>query len=219
MDTEAPMQTRIVIVDDHPITLIGIRYLLSTNQDLEIVGQAQDTDGLLDQLEQHRCDLLITDLMMPGGRQSDGLRLIDQVRRRYPQLAIIVVTMLDNPALIASLLKLGVHGVISKRGMLADLPKAIRTNGRQPFLSPSLRHLIDAGEAGYGKPLAQLEALSPREVEVLRLYGSGLAVGEIAERLARSKQTISAQKSSAMRKLGLDTNAGLYLYIQENGLA
>lgn len=216
MDTEAPMQTRIVIVDDHPITLIGLRYMLSANPDLDIVGQAEDPDGLLDQLEQHPCDVLITDLMMPGGAQSDGLRLIDLVRRRYPRLAIIVVTMLDNPALIAALLRLGVRGVVSKRGMLADLPKAIRANGRQPFLSPSLRHLM---EAGHGKPLAQLEALSPREVEVLRLYGSGLAIGEIAERLARSKQTISAQKSSAMRKLGLDTNAGLYLYIQENGLA
>ena len=61
--------------------------------------------------------------------------------------------------------------------------------------------------------------LTPREVEVLRLYGSGLAVGEIAIRLCRSKQTISAQKSSAMRKLGLDSNAGLFIYIRENGLA
>lgn len=75
------------------------------------------------------------------------------------------------------------------------------------------------GEAEHGKPLASLEQLTPREVDVLRLYGSGLAVGEITIRLCRSKQTISAQKSSAMRKLGLDSNAGLFIYIRENGLA
>ena len=193
------MKTRVILVDDHALTLIGMRYLLSAYDDLRIVAQAQDADGLLAQLEAHPCDLLITDLMMPGSQQADGLRLVQKVRRRYPDLPIIVVTMLGNPALVSSLLKLGIHGLVSKRGMLDDLPKAIRHAGRRPFISRSIAHLL--------------------EVEVLRLYGSGLAVGEIAIRLCRSKQTISAQKSSAMRKLGLDSNAGLFIYIRENGLA
>lgn len=157
--------------------------------------------------------------MMPDSQQADGLRLVQRVRRRYPELQIIVVTMLNNPALISSLLKLGIRGLVSKRGVLNDLPKAIRHGGRRPFLSRSIEHLLEVGQAGHGKPLACLADLTPREVEVLRLYGSGLAIGEIALRLSRSKQTVSAQKSSAMRKLGLDTNAGLYLYIQESGLA
>ncbi len=213
------MKTRVILVDDHALTLIGMRYLLSAYDDLRIVAQAQDADGLLAQLEAHPCDLLITDLMMPGSQQADGLRLVQKVRRRYPDLPIIVVTMLGNPALVSSLLKLGIHGLVSKRGMLDDLPKAIRHAGRRPFISGSIAHLLEVGEAEHGKPLASLEQLTPREVEVLRLYGSGLAVGEIAIRLCRSKQTISAQKSSAMRKLGLDSNAGLFIYIRENGLA
>lgn len=213
------MQTRVIIVDDHPVTLIGVRALLSTCEDVEVVGEAQSVDELFDLLAQQSCDLLVTDLMMPDSQQADGLRLIQRLRLRYPQLRVIVNTMLNNPALITSILKLGVQGLVSKRGLISDLPKAIRANGRQPFLSPAIRHLLSTSEADYGKPLEQLDTLSPREVEVLRLYGNGLGVGEIAQRLARSKQTISAQKSSAMRKLGLDTNAGLYLYIQENGLA
>ncbi|EZO78403.1 response regulator transcription factor [Pseudomonas aeruginosa] len=213
------MKTRVILVDDHALTLIGMRYLLSAYDDLRIVAQAQDADGLLAQLEAHPCDLLITDLMMPGSQQADGLRLVQKVRRRYPDLPIIVVTMLGNPALVSSLLKLGIHGLVSKRGMLDDLPKAIRHAGRRPFISRSIAHLLEVGEAEHGKPLASLEQLTPREVEVLRLYGSGLAVGEIAIRLCRSKQTISAQKGSAMRKLGLDSNAGLFIYIRENGLA
>lgn len=211
-----PIQT--VIVDDHPITLIGMRALLSDNPKLSIVGEAQDVGGLFELLGRQSCDLLITDLMMPGSEQVDGLRLIQQLRRRYPQLAIVVITMLNNPALIGSVLKLGIQGLVSKRGLLNDLPKAIGASASAPFLSPVFRQLLDLGEAEHGKPLLQLEELSPREVEVLRLYGSGLTIGEIALHLNRSKQTISTQKISAMRKLGLDTNAALYLYIQENGL-
>ncbi|EPL04938.1 response regulator [Pseudomonas sp. CF161] len=211
-----PIQT--VIVDDHPITLIGMRALLSDNPKLSIVGEAQDVGGLFELLGRQPCDLLITDLMMPGSEQVDGLRLIQQLRRRYPQLAIVVVTMLNNPALIGSVLKLGIQGLVSKRGLLNDLPKAIGASAAAPFLSPVFRQLLDLGEAEHGKPLLQMEELSPREVEVLRLYGSGLTIGEIALLLNRSKQTISTQKISAMRKLGLDTNAALYLYIQEKGL-
>ncbi|AOE87582.1 response regulator transcription factor [Pseudomonas sp. TCU-HL1] len=213
------MQTRIVIVDDHPITLIGMRALLSTCDDLAVVGEAQCVDGLFEQLDRQPCDLLVTDLMMPDSGQVDGLHLIQRLRRHYPALKIIVVTMLNNPALIASVLRQGVQGLVSKRGLLNDLPRAIRARPGATYLSPSIRHLLDIGEAGCGKPLAQPEQLSPREVEVLRLYGAGLGVGEIAQRLMRTKQTISAQKTSAMRKLGLDTNAALFLYIQEHGLA
>ena len=211
-----PIQT--VIVDDHPITLIGMRALLSTNPKLSIVGEAQDVGGLFELLAHQPCDLLITDLMMPDSEQVDGLRLIQQLRRRHPKLAIVVVTMLNNTALIGSVLKLGIQGLVSKRGLINDLPRAIDANSSAPFLSDSFKQMLDLSAAEYGRPLQQLEELSPREVEVLRLYGSGMTIGEIALHLNRSKQTISTQKISAMRKLGLDTNAALYLYIQENGL-
>lgn len=213
------MQTRIVIVDDHPITLIGMRALLNTCDNLKVVGEAHCVDSLFEQLDRQPCDLLVTDLMMPESGQVDGLHLIQRLRRHYPALKIIVVTMLNNPALIASVLRQGVQGLVSKRGLLNDLPRAIRSRSSAPFLSPALQHLLDVSEAEHGKALAVPEQLSPREVEVLRLYGAGLSVGEIAARLVRSKQTISAQKTSAMRKLGLDTNAALFLYIQEHGLA
>ncbi|MDL5597198.1 response regulator [Bacillus subtilis] len=212
------MTLRTVIVDDHPITLIGLRALLADEPDLTIVGEAHDVDSLYQLLDRQACDLLITDLMMPDSRQADGLRLVQHLRNRYPQMAIIVVTMLGNAALASSLLRLGIQGLVSKRGLLADLPRALRASLRRPFLSESIRRQLGESEAEHGKPLASAEELSPREAEVLRLYGSGMAIGEIALHLNRSKQTISAQKSSAMRKLGIDTNAGLFHYIQEAGL-
>lgn len=155
------MKTRVILVDDHALTLIGMRYLLSAYDDLRIVAQAQDADGLLAQLEAHPCDLLITDLMMPGSQQADGLRLVQKVRRRYPDLPIIVVTMLGNPALVSSLLKLGIHGLVSKRGMLDDLPKAIRHAGRRPFISRSIAHLLEVGEAEHGQAAGQPRTTHP----------------------------------------------------------
>lgn len=212
------MSIRVQIADDHPLTLIGIHTLLENRANLDVVAQAHSVEALLENLQRHPCDLLLTDLMMPGGEQVDGIRLIRRLRTLYPQLAIVVITMLDNPALISSVLKLGIQGLVSKRGLLADLPRALRASLRRPFLSESIRRQLGESEAEHGKPLASAEELSPREAEVLRLYGSGMAIGEIALHLNRSKQTISAQKSSAMRKLGIDTNAGLFHYIQEAGL-
>lgn len=213
------MSTRIILVDDHPITLIGMRCLLAPDPQFEIVGQAQSTDGLLALLDKRPCDLLITDLMLPGSQHADGLRMIQRIRRDHPRLAIVVVTMLSNPALVKSLLDQGIRGLVSKRGLLADLPLAIRHRGKLPFLSHAFAHLLERSESRSGKALVDATRLSPREAEVLRLYGSGMAVSEIARRLCRSKQTISSQKNNAMRKLGLDTNAALYLYLQEIGLA
>ncbi|ROL82019.1 DNA-binding response regulator, partial [Pseudomonas chlororaphis] len=158
------MQKKVIIADDHLLTLIGIRASLSSDSTLQIVGEAQNVEGLFQLLAEQPCDLVVTDLMMPHSEQADGLRLIEQLRRRYPQIAVIVVTMLNNPALLASILKLGVQGLISKRGVQGDLQKAIRASQAKPFVSPSIRHLFDPME-----PLAEVEQLSPREVEVLRL--------------------------------------------------
>lgn len=213
------MSIHVQIADDHPLTLIGIQTLLERRSNLKVVAQAHSVESLLQNLQDHPCELLFTDLMMPGGEQVDGIRLIHRLRTRYPQLAIVVITMLDNPALISRVLKLGVQGLVSKRGLLNDLPKAINASPRAPFVSPSMQRLLDTRTADHGKPLLQLEQLSAREIEVLRLYGSGMSVGAIALHLCRSKQTISTQKSSAMRKLGLDTDASLFLYIQEHGLS
>jgi two-component system capsular synthesis response regulator RcsB len=212
------MSICVQLADDHPLTLIGMHTLLQAQSRLQVVAQAYGVEELLGNLQQQPCDILLTDLMMPGV-QADGLGLIRRLRSQYPRMAIVVVTMLDNPALLASVLKLGIQGLVSKRGLLNDLPKALGANRRAPFVSPSLQHLLAVSTAMCGKPLLEPTQLSPREVEVLRLYGSGMTVNSIAQRLCRSKQTISAQKTSAMRKLGLDTAASLFLYIQEHGLA
>ncbi|WXL24654.1 response regulator transcription factor [Ectopseudomonas mendocina] len=213
------MPINVQLADDHPLTLIGIQTLLDSHPDIQIAAKAFSVDELLSNLQAFPCEVLLTDLMMPGSEQVDGIRLIRRLRTQYPQMGIVVITMLDNPALLNSVLKLGIQGLVSKRGLMNDLPKAVNASNRSPFISPSLKSLLDTSKAVHGKPLMEPEQLTPREIEVLRLYGSGMSVNNIAQYLCRSKQTISTQKSSAMRKLGLDTSASLFLYIQEHGLA
>ncbi|WPN97285.1 response regulator transcription factor [Pseudomonas sp. MUP55] len=197
---------RVVLADDHPIFLIGLRAVLERDEHVRIVGEANSPQALNALLQHCACDVLVTDFMMPAEPQADGLRLIEHLRRHHPDLPIVVVTMLNNAGLFHSILALGVMGLLSKASLADELPQAIR------------QALSLAGQASGDGAHAQ-EPLSPRELEVIRLLAGGMTVGEIAAHLHRSKQTVSAQKVSAMRKLGLGNDAALFIYVQEHGLA
>lgn len=210
---------RIVLADDHPIFLIGLRAVLERDVRLHIVGEANSPLALTDLLQRVDCDLLVSDFMMPVEQQNDGLRLMEQLRRRYPELPILVVTMLNNAGLFRSILDLGVMGLLSKASLADELPRAIEQVRRnKPYVAQAIAQALRlAGEVGSDR-LHSRNQLSPRELEVLRLLAKGSTVGEIALHLNRSKQTVSAQKVSAMRKLGLANDAALFIYLQEHGL-
>lgn len=211
---------RIILADDHPIFLIGLRVVLEQDNAATVVAQASNPDELLAALNGHDCDVLVTDFMMPVEQQNDGLRLLQRIRRDFPDLPVVVVTTLTNAGLFQAMLDLNVQGLLSKASVAGELPAAIESVRRgRVFLADSVRRVLqDARQLGPDSPLA-LEQLSPRELEVLRLLSAGHAVGRIATRLNRSKQTVSAQKVSAMRKLGLANDAALFIYLQEHGLS
>ncbi|MBP0938900.1 response regulator transcription factor [Pseudomonas alliivorans] len=211
---------RIILADDHPIFLIGLRVVLEQDNAATVVAQASNPDELLAALNGHDCDVLVTDFMMPVEQQNDGLRLLQRIQRDFPDLPVVVVTTLTNAGLFQAMLDLNVQGLLSKASVAGELPAAIKSVRRgRVFLADSVRRVLqDARQLGPDSPLA-LEQLSPRELEVLRLLSAGHAVGRIATRLNRSKQTVSAQKVSAMRKLGLANDAALFIYLQEHGLS
>ena len=213
--SEQPL--RIVIADDHPIFLIGLRAVLERDEQVRIVGEATSPQALAALLQRCPCDVLVTDFMMPAEPQADGLRLIEQLRRHHPTLPIVVVTMLNNAGLFHAILELGVMGLLSTASLANELPEAVRrVRQQQCYVAHTIRQSLSA--VGTDR-LQSHEQLSPRELEVIRLLARGLTVGEIAAHLHRSKQTVSAQKVSAMRKLGLSTDASLFIYVQEHGLA
>lgn len=200
------MEKKILIADDHPIYLMGLRALLSPLAgQYHIVDEALTTDDVISKLESGDIDILITDFSMPGDKYNDGLALIQLIKRRWPALMIIVVTMINNPGIERALRQLGVHAVLSKAG-----------------LSTELVHFIKGvtGTVEPGKPTAPTGiSLTPKESEVLRLLLRGLTISDISTRLNRTKQTVSAQKKSAMRKLGVTSEYELYQQLQQLGLA
>ncbi|KAA6174055.1 response regulator transcription factor [Pseudomonas marginalis] len=216
--SEQPL--RIIIADDHPIFLIGLRAVLERDAQVRIVGEANSPQALAALLQHCPCDVLVTDFMMPAEPQADGLRLIEHLRRHYPDLPIVVVTMLNNAGLFHSILELGVMGLLSKASLADELPDAIaQVRQQRPYVARTINQaLAMAGQVGADRLHSQ-QQLSPRELEVIRLLAGGKTVGEIAAHLNRSKQTVSAQKVSAMRKLGLISDAALFIYVQEHGLA
>lgn len=220
LSASADHPLRIILADDHPIFLIGLRVVIEQENTAHVVAQACTPNELLLMLKNHECDVLVTDFMMPAERQNDGLRLLQRIHRDFPQLPVIVVTTLSNPGLFQAMLALNVKGLLSKASVASELPAAIRSIRRQEvFMADSVhRVLLKAGDHGADRP-KPLEQLSPRELEVVRLLAAGNTVGEIATQLNRSKQTVSAQKVSAMRKLGLGNEAALFIYLQEHGLS
>ncbi|EPM43450.1 response regulator transcription factor [Pseudomonas syringae] len=216
--TDRPL--RVIVADDHPIFLIGLRVVLEQDDLAHVVAEAGNPDALLQALASHACDVLVTDFMMPVERQNDGLRLLQRVRRDFPVLPVIVVTTLSNAGLFQSMLDLGVRGLLSKASLAGELPAAVKGALRgEIFVADSVRRVLREAQQYGPDALLAAERLSPRELEVLRLLSAGYTVGQIAAQLNRSKQTVSAQKVGAMRKLGLANDAALFIYLQESGMS
>ncbi|MGH8380326.1 response regulator [Pseudomonas sp.] len=219
MSTSPLRPLRIVLADDHPIFRIGLQAVLEQIPGVRVVAQAGSPKELMAHLQALECDVLVTDFMMPVEQQNDGLKLLEQIRRHFPQLPILVVTMLNNAGLFRAMLALGVSGLLSKASLADELPQAIRCIPQgKTYLAASVAHLLQQDGAVRKDMIGVQPPLSPRELEVTRLLAVGHTVSQIAVLLNRSKQTVSTQKVSAMRKLGVANDAALYLYLQEHGL-
>ena len=212
-------RVRVVVADDHPAIVLGVRHALDAFADLRLVGQASQSTELVETLRRVEVDVVVTDLSMPGGRYGDGLGLVGYLRRHFPTLRIVVLTMLGNGALLRRLFETGAAGVVGKGDDLAHIGLAVRRamqGGR--YVSPSLAAALERSGARNGRPTRRL-ALTAREIDVVRLFAAGLSLSEIAERHHRSIKTVSSHKISALRKLGLAGDAELIEYARTNGLA
>ncbi|HDO1357474.1 MAG: response regulator [Shewanella sp.] len=210
------MSFKIILADDHPLILTGIRSLIEQiTPHCEVVAEAYQVSDLLKLLQQHHCDLLITDFSMPGDTRSDGMVMIQQLRRDYPTLPIIVLTQIQNSGILQSLIQAGVNGLILKKSVINELADAIRQIllGHR-YIGPAVKMLLaNAGIAHHDN----INPLTAKESEVVRLLASGMSVTQVADYLHRSVKTISTQKKSAMVRLGLQSDSELFQYAKEHG--
>lgn len=211
--SSAERTIRVAIADDHPLLLAGLTHELEGQADIRIVGAAANSTALVELLQSQPVDVIISDYAMPGGSYGDGITLFSLLREQFPDVRLIVLTMLGNADVIRSLLAQNVSCILSKADPLEYLTTALYAAlAGKRYLSPGIeaivhRHGIQGGASG-----SRTRQLSSRELEVVRLFVSGLTISEIAVRLHRSKQTVSTQKMSAMRKLGIHRDADLIKY-------
>ncbi|MEN4955507.1 response regulator transcription factor [Stenotrophomonas indicatrix] len=211
------MTLRILIADDHPIVLAGIRDVLAGELDLEVVGAAADPATLIELMASTRPHAVITDYSMPGGDTfGDGIKLISFLRRSFPETHVLVLTMVSNPSLVAAMYAAGAGGVVLKSHGLGSLVQALRTVLADRIHRP--HGLLPVAAAEPADAAVVRARLSPRELEVIRLFTGGMSVGDIARQLQRSSKTVSTQKISAMRKLGVDSDQALIEYCLQASL-
>ena len=205
-------ELKVVIADDHPVVLVGLREVIQRDERFSLVGEALNSSQLIDLLMLHQPEVVITDFNMPGDETyGDGLPLIEYIIKHFGAVKILVLTMVSNQLIISRLLEMGVAGVIAKNHIHEEIGKALNAlcNGRayttpmdQPLSVVANAKVIDE----------RFSNLSPREVEVLRLFVAGNSVGEIARLLDRSVKTVSTQKISAMHKLEVLNDHALLTY-------
>ena len=204
---------RVAIADDHPLLLAGLVHELQGQADIRIVGTASNSTVLVELLEKHPVDVVISDYAMPGGSHGDGVTLFNLLRQRFPSVRLIALTMMSNADVIRALLAQGVSCILSKADPLEYLTTALYAAlAGKRYLSPSIEAVVQKHGIQGGGSSSRTRHLSTRELEVVRLYVSGFTISEIARRLDRSKQTVSTQKMSAMRKLGITRDADLIKY-------
>lgn len=208
----------VVIADDHPIVLVGVRELVERNERFRVVGEAVCSDALISLLESTRVDLVITDFNMPGDSPyGDALKLVEYLTRHFPDVRVLVLTMISNPLILTRLQELGVLAVIQKHQLHDEIQAALKAIARgNPIRNsgPAPTSVIESS-ADLNERFTRL---SPKEHEILRLFVSGQSVNEIARNLNRSAKTISTQKVAAMRKLEVSSDRDLLAYCIERNL-
>lgn len=209
---------KIMLLDDHLMVLHGLASHLGGEADLAVAGQFTSSAPLIQQLTHHDdVDVVVTDYALSPG-DIDGFSLIRGLRRRFAQVRILVMSAYYTPATVALALRCGAHGFIGKEQSLDELTAAIRllADGHG-YLSPDMSAALNETCANLPPPqkamlrsLLDHPELSPREREVLRCCLDGMTVSDIAVKFSRSIKTISNQKQSALKKLGLRSDNELF---------
>ena len=208
---------RLLLVDDHPIVLDGIKSHLCAQPEFEIVGEASNG---LDAVQKSRTllpDVVLMDITMP---QMNGLEATAMMRKQVPMAKILILTMHNSKEYIAQMIRAGARGYLLKDGSPAELVRAIKAvHAGEVFFAPSVsRVIVDQLVEGGGRVAEPVQSLTDREREVLSLIAEGLLNKQIADKLGIGVRTIETHRERIMRKLDIHTVAGLTKYAIAQGM-
>ncbi|WP_179400704.1 response regulator transcription factor [Burkholderia guangdongensis] len=218
---------RVVVLDDHAVVQHGIATYLTEKTGIEVAASFTKSRELIHWLEDNQADVVLLDYTL-GPDDIDGLNLVKLVNTRFPDCKILMTSSNDMPSTVNMTMRAGALGFFGKSENLLELQHAIHVvaTGR-PYISASLAnkmvvsrtidpHVLDAksvdevDDDATPSDLFPDRRLSPREHEVMRCYLAGMTVSDIAMKFSRSRKTISAQKQSAFRKLGIRNDVELF---------
>jgi DNA-binding NarL/FixJ family response regulator len=214
-----PLKTRVLLADDHELVRSGLRLVLDSQPDIQVVAEAADGAEAIRECLSGTVDLAVIDVSMP---RLTGLQAADELRRRLPQLRVLMLSMHDNEQYFFAALKAGACGYVLKSAASRDLVHAVRASMRgEPFLYPAavatlFRDYLEGG--AHGEDPAPRDPLTGREVEVLKLIAEAHTSEGIASMLAISRRTVEHHRANILRKLGMRDRVELTRYAIRRGL-
>ncbi len=210
-----PLVTRILVADDHPIVRSGLKKVLDAQPDLEVVAEAEDGTEAVKKALAEDVHLAILDVSMP---KTTGIQAAEELRRRKPELKLLMLSMYDSEQFLFESLKAGASGYVLKSDADHDIVDAVRRTMRgQSFLYPSavstlVKDFVDRGRDD------QHDILTPRELQVLKLIAEAYTSKEIAKELVISVKTVERHRQNILDKLGMSDRVELTRYAIRRGL-
>jgi len=218
MRLRSQSRIRILLVDDHPIVLSGLRSSLSSHPQFKIVGEASDGKEAILKAKEKNPDVVLMDISLPG---LNGIEATRVLRKEVPKAKVLALTMHDHREYVLEILHAGAKGYVLKDSSPSELIQAIvAVHKGDSFFSPGVsRILVDELKTRpQRKKLLLISGLTSREEEVLRGIAEGHSNKEIAERLSISVRTVETHREHIMGKLGIHTPAGLAKYAITKGI-
>jgi NarL family two-component system response regulator LiaR len=208
---------KVLIADDHAIVRNGIAALLSTEADIEVIGEASNGNEAVQAAGELNPDVVLMDLVMPG---MDGIHAIQEIRTNYSEARILVMTSFATDEMVFPAIKSGALGYLLKDSSPEELVEAIRQVHRgEPSLHPQIARRVLQEISQPPTQARTEEPLTEREVEVLKLIARGMSNQEIAEKLVISETTVRTHVSRILSKLHLASRTQAALYALKEGLA
>lgn len=214
----AGVNLRVVIADDQAVVREGLVTLLGLLPGVEVVGAAADGVGALELVAEHQPDVLLVDLRMP---RRDGVETTELVRTRHPGTEVVVLTTYTDDDSLLAALKAGARGFLTKDADAEAIARALRSAaaGQSTVDGELQRRLVDAATRRAPVHTQEVEGLTTREIEVLRLIAAGLSNTEIARTLVVSEATVKTHVNHLFSKAGLRDRAQAVAFAYRAGIA
>jgi DNA-binding NarL/FixJ family response regulator len=209
---------RVLLADDHAIVREGLHMVLAAHRTIEVLGEASDGREALDLVELLRPDVVVMDIAMPN---LNGLEATRQIKRRSPDVRVVILTMHENQEYFVQIIKAGATGCVLKRSAGTELVTAIEAAARgESYFSPAIATVVmeDYRRLLSQPASAEVNPLTEREREILQLVAEGRTNREIADLLTVSIKTVQAHRSNIMEKLGAHDRTDLVKYAIRMGM-